>query len=212
MLDVLFVPTSPISAWWIPAYLFYHLTLSAVLMGTVSKQTLDASLQSNGFGFDKFASSVRWSVFNFLVVGTCVYGYSFFCPNTENQFLLKLLSCILIADIWFYTTHRILHHPRLFKYIHSIHHQWRYPIPFISYYCHPIENLLCNLGSVLVPVMIVGGSTPLLHVWILFTISQSTVAHAGELKIFPTSKHDRHHKQYNMNYGINLFMDRVIHL
>ena len=44
-------------------------------------------------------------------------------------FWTSILLAILLHDTWFYWSHRALHHPKLFRYAHRIHHLSRNPSP-----------------------------------------------------------------------------------
>lgn len=196
---------------WIPAYWFYHLTLSAFLTGFVSQHSIKQVLVQNSSNRKHLLYSALISSANFIVIGYCVYLFSSYCTASNAYMFPKLGACVVLADVWFYSTHKLLHHPTLFKHIHVIHHQWTSPLPFVAYYSHPIENLISNLGSVIFPLLLVDPSELLLHTWIVFAITQSTIAHAGVLRWpFPTSNHDQHHKKFNGDYGINLFMDKML--
>ena len=49
---------------------------------------------------------------------------------------------ILFHDTWFYWTHRLMHHPKLYKYVHKVHHQSTDPSPFAAFSFHPLEALV----------------------------------------------------------------------
>lgn len=56
-----------------------------------------------------------------------------------------LIGCIIVVEIGFYYTHRLLHHPYLYKQIHKKHHTWISPVAISAAYCHPIEHLASNM-------------------------------------------------------------------
>jgi lathosterol oxidase len=60
---------------------------------------------------------------------------------------------ILFNDAWFYGWHRLLHHPRLFRHIHVVHHKSLDVNPFTSYSFHAAEAVL--LGAWIVPAAVV---------------------------------------------------------
>lgn len=64
------------------------------------------------------------------------------------------LVCLLTEEIGFYTVHRSLHHPKLYKYIHKTHHEFSAPIAGASTYAHPLEHYLSNLVPILVGLLI----------------------------------------------------------
>jgi sterol desaturase/sphingolipid hydroxylase (fatty acid hydroxylase superfamily) len=59
---------------------------------------------------------------------------------------------VLFNDAWFYGWHRLLHHPRLFRHVHAVHHKSVDVNPFTSYSFHMLEALI--LGAWIVPVAI----------------------------------------------------------
>lgn len=164
---------------------------------------------------NSIVKTIVWSTFNFECLAAAVVWHSCLYGHTETEsplwFLMKLLGCRVIADVWFYTAHRILHTAYLFRF-HAIHHQWHQPVSFAAFYAHPIENMLGNLFTILLAFHILQPSHLLANFWIVLVITQSVLSHSGNLKIGPLeikATHDDHHHHYNCDYGNSLFMDRL---
>ena len=60
-----------------------------------------------------------------------------------------IVGGLLFNDAWFYGWHRLLHHPRLFRHVHAVHHRSIDVNPFTSYSFHAVEAVL--LGAWIVP-------------------------------------------------------------
>ena len=58
---------------------------------------------------------------------------------------VQLFLCMLMEDLTFHCSHRILHHPRLYPYIHKIHHEHKITISIAAQYAHPLEFVFGNL-------------------------------------------------------------------
>lgn len=210
-----------ISAWWIPVYGLYHLALSGVLMGWISRRQITEALYP-GPGETWLGNSCRMmeaaalSTFNVLVSGYVMYCFSEYqqgnpspSPESLGRVLKQLAWCALWAEIWFYTTHRCLHRPWLYRHIHAWHHRWRRPLPWVTYDAHPLEHVVVNAGTLGVPLFLVGPTSEgFMHLWVFLVLTQATLAHAGP---WPYSHHDQHHHQPNIHYGLSLFMDRWWH-
>lgn len=41
-------------------------------------------------------------------------------------------------------SHRLIHHPLLYKHIHKKHHEWTAPVGIVSIYAHPIEHVVSS--------------------------------------------------------------------
>lgn len=135
---------------------------------------------------------------------------------------LSVLLCLMIHDTWFYWTHRLMHHPTLFKPIHAVHHASRQPTAWAAMSFHPWEALT---GVFVIPVLVfivplhVGA---VLAVLLIMTVMGVT-NHMG-WEMFPrrmvngavgnwvitATHHQLHHDRYNCNYGLYFrFWDRL---
>ena len=61
-----------------------------------------------------------------------------------------ILLCLLVEDATFYTTHRLLHTPFLYKHVHSWHHAYTNVVGPASEHAHPFEYSIGNLLPVVV--------------------------------------------------------------
>jgi len=112
---------------------------------------------------------------------------------------------IVAGDLWFYSLHRLLHHP-LFYWLHKQHHEVIHPVGVLSLYAHPFDAIIVNMGSML-----------FLHLWIQFSFFQmfliGTVATVSTIINSHTGRgqygHQIHHLYRNCNYGLGVFMDRL---
>ncbi len=64
---------------------------------------------------------------------------------TFQKLFFELIFCIAIEEIGFYYSHRLLHHPKIYKHIHKQHHEWISPIAITAAYSHPIEHFFSNI-------------------------------------------------------------------
>jgi sterol desaturase/sphingolipid hydroxylase (fatty acid hydroxylase superfamily) len=70
-------------------------------------------------------------------------------PRSALTIVAWIVGGVLFNDAWFYGWHRLLHHPRLFRYVHVVHHKSVDVNPFTSYSFHAVEAVL--LGAWIVP-------------------------------------------------------------
>ena len=55
---------------------------------------------------------------------------------------VSTLIALIVHDAYFYWMHRLIHHPKLFKHVHLVHHQSTNPSPWTSYSFHFLEAIL----------------------------------------------------------------------
>lgn len=126
-----------------------------------------------------------------------------------GYFLLSIPLMILIHDAYFYFLHRTLHHPKLYRKFHIIHHLSVNPTPFAAYSFHPLEGFLSSaillVISVVIPVHI--------NAFIIFSVIWTVVNINGHLgyELFSGRKnkwinnstaHHLHHQGVNGNFGL----------
>jgi Delta7-sterol 5-desaturase len=129
---------------------------------------------------------------------------------------LATLAAILVAhDAYFYWAHRTMHHPRLFKTFHRLHHRSITPTPFAAYSFAIPEAFVMALFMPLWQLFV---ATPgvVLFSFLAIMILRNAMGHAGfELQprwwlstpltrwINTTTHHDLHHSgSFNHNYGL----------
>jgi len=129
-------------------------------------------------------------------------------------FWCSLAITILLHDTYFYWTHRAMHHPRLFRAIHKVHHLSTNPSPWAAYSFSPLEAIvqagIFPLVVMLVPIHILAFA--LFMTWqIVFNILGHTgfEFHPRWLMDTPLkyvlntpTNHVMHHEKHRGNYGI----------
>lgn len=123
-------------------------------------------------------------------------------------------ALLIIHDAYFYWAHRLMHHPKLFKWFHVIHHKSTNPSPWASFAFQPseafIESGIIYLFAFTLPVHFI-------HIFsfLVFMTIYNVYGHLGfELaprgfnrhwlfKWLNTSvNHNMHHQYFKGNYGL----------
>eukprot|EP00940_MAST-03C_sp_MAST-3C-sp2_P002038 g2038.t1 len=114
---------------------------------------------------------------------------------------------VLLEEIMFYGTHRLLHTNWLYKNVHKVHHQFTQPTALAAVYAHPAEVLLGNVLPLwLSPCIIMRSHIVTWYVWIVVAILGTQYHHCGYRLSPPWDHnpdfHDKHHEAFNGNYGL----------
>jgi sterol desaturase/sphingolipid hydroxylase (fatty acid hydroxylase superfamily) len=135
-------------------------------------------------------------------------------PHGIPYLVLSVIGLILAHDTYFYWTHRMMHHPKLFRWFHRTHHRSITPTPFTAYaFDVPeaiVQSLIVPLWLLAVPMHTFG-----LFLFMAFMIVRNVMGHAG-VELFPravadsrwfgwlnaTTHHDLHHSSFRYNYGL----------
>lgn len=127
---------------------------------------------------------------------------------------LSLVIVSLIHETYYYWVHRWMHHPKVFRKVHKVHHDSRIPTPWSAFSFHPweslIEALILPLIIIFLPVNIY-----VLGIYLLVMTISSVINHL-DIEIYPeafqksrfgklfigATHHHLHHKEYMTNYGL----------
>jgi Delta7-sterol 5-desaturase len=154
--------------------------------------------------------------------GTAIY-YDWRSFGGVPYLFLSFFLYLAAPDAYYYWAHRLMHHPKLFRWMHAGHHRSRQPTPFASFAFDPAEAALTGW---LLPAMLF--VIPIhLAVLIGLLIFMSVVAifnHSGwEIlprwlvrgplgsQLISATHHSYHHIRFDKNYGLYFrFWDRVM--
>ncbi len=153
------------------------------------------------------------------------YGKLYFNINDYSitYYIGSVIFIILLHDTYFYWIHRIMHHPRLFRIFHLVHHQSNNPTPWTSFSFHPLEAVV-EFGIIPILAFFVPIHFSALIFFTLWTTLFNTLGHTG-YEFSPTNftkhpffkwintptHHNMHHQKSNCNYGLYFnFWDRIM--
>ncbi|KAM4678113.1 fatty acid hydroxylase domain-containing protein 2 [Discoglossus pictus] len=130
---------------------------------------------------------------------------------TFHWVLLELSIFVLIEEILFYYSHRLFHHPSIYKRIHKQHHEWTAPVGVVSLYAHPLEHIFSNMLPSMVGPMLMGSHVTTIMLWFCLALVVTTISHCGyHLPFLPSPEfHDFHHLKFNQCYGVLGVLDRL---
>lgn len=161
----------------------------------------------------------------FIVFNPAVRPYTTLYRNIGDYgwtwYFLTYPVMLVMHDTWFYWIHRMMHHPVLYKWFHTVHHRSINPSPWAAYAFHPLEAVL-EIGIFVVFLFTIPVHRTHIFIFFLFSITYNVYGHLGwELytKTFRTgtigrwintsTAHNRHHRFFTGNYGLyTLFWDR----
>ncbi len=136
---------------------------------------------------------------------------------------LSFVFMLIVHDSYFYWMHRTMHHPKIFKVTHLVHHKSTNPSPWAAYSFHPIEAFF---ETAILPIM---AFTFPIHftvfgLFFLFQIIYNVYGHLG-YELYPkgfnkhwlgkwintSTHHNLHHKHFDNSYGLYFtFWDRMM--
>ena len=146
------------------------------------------------------------------------FGWTQVYTKVEEWGWSYLLFSVLLAigwhDTYFYWTHRLMHHPKLFPYFHKVHHLSHNPTPWAAFAFHPLEAIV-EAGAVAVMVFLFPMHPVAIFLFLIFMTVMNVLGHTG-YEIFPpwflktrwgrwqntSTHHNMHHQLGKGNYGL----------
>jgi Delta7-sterol 5-desaturase len=209
------------------AYLLIWVILRKRLMHRLIQKKFPPNSRLRSEFLYSLSSMAIFAIIGVGVVFALKYGYGKLYYNIDDKgtlyFIFSVALAILIHDTYFYWTHRLMHHPKLYKHIHLVHHQSTNPSPWAAYSFHPYEAFIQGLIG---PVIIF--SIPIhvgaLAIFAFYQIIYNAMGHSG-FELLPkgftkskwffwhntTTHHNMHHRYFNYNFSIYYnWWDRIM--
>lgn len=121
---------------------------------------------------------------------------------TWEELVRDILVCILLREVLFYYSHRLLHHPRLYARIHKMHHRFVAPVALAAQYAHPIEQVFANTLPITLPPQLLGSHVLTFWAYLALELGGTATVHSGyDFFRGMARMHDLHHEKFNVNYG-----------
>lgn len=129
-------------------------------------------------------------------------------------FVLSFFLLTILHDTYFYWIHRLMHHARLFPFLHKVHHVSNNPTPFAALSFHPFEALI-EIGIVPIVTIMIPFHPIVLFLFATWSLFFNVMGHLG-YELFPkgfiyhpigrwintSTHHNMHHARSNCNYGL----------
>ena len=165
---------------------------------------------------------VSWFVFRWQQSGVTRI-YLQIHPSGYPYLVLSILMMIFVHDTYFYWTHRLLHLPKMFEWVHKTHHVSDNPTPWAAFSFHPAEALI-SAGIIPLVVFLIPCHPLALFVFLTYMTIMNVIGHLG-FEMFPrwvnyhrvlrwqntSTNHNWHHQKCKNNYGLYFtFWDRIM--
>lgn len=122
--------------------------------------------------------------------------------------ILHIALFVLCTDFWNYWTHRLSHHPRVYKHFlcnHKLHHRFFIPTPYAGYAIHPVEGFALAIPYFIFPFILPLQKFVRIALYVVALLWPIAI-HDGEFLtnnriVNGTACHSLHHMHLNCNFG-----------
>lgn len=127
---------------------------------------------------------------------------------------VSLLIAMTAHETYYYWLHRWMHHPKVFRIVHKVHHDSNITSPWTAFSFHPLEGVLQALFLPLLLLVLP------MHLYVILAqltiMTFSSVINHLDIEVYPkgfhrhplgrwligATHHSLHHKQFKYNYGL----------
>ncbi len=151
------------------------------------------------------------------------YTNTYYHVSDHGHFYLFLSFFVMIImhDTYFYWAHRFMHHPKVFRFFHHVHHQSTNPSPWASFSFQPTEAIV-EAGIFIIFAFSIPLHFYVLIAFLIFMTAYNVYGHLG-WELYPKKflkssigkwintsiSHNLHHQYFKGNYGLYfMFWDR----
>lgn len=152
--------------------------------------------------------AINFLLYPIMVARGCDFGPEL---PTFGWVVCELFIYLWLEELGFYYSHRLLHHPKFYKHIHKLHHEWTAPMGLALAYAHPLEIVFSNIFPAVLGPLLCGSHIATAWMWFIMVVISGVNAHCGyHFPFFPSPEaHDFHHLKFSNCFGTLGILDRL---